>query len=687
MQPNSRSEPVKQLAALAGIMVCLGIMIFGYHTPVSILVSIGLMFIAYVLPGILLAAAIAPDSRVSALLSITGGPILGYAIFKLLALFGIWQYAVASMLAIDVVLIGWILFRNDLRSREFLGRSFKLWATSGFFATLFFLLFGLPWFHFAPNGSLLSYGYFGIDLPFLAGEAASIKHFGALRDLHQSGTVWYYHDLVYTLIAMVSRFSRSDIFVDLAFAFPIVGLSVLIAATRNSIELLTRSRSAAIFVTLLILLSSCLLASDQLPLLLSPSHLIGLALFISLLPALQNLLCGEKLGTSSIAVLVLLIGLAVTKLTSFAAAEILIMLSAIIATANRQSRRGLTLFSIGVAGGLFLILTSHTNALQPTDDFIVGAPLMGYANHLAALLHTSVAAISPVAGPAQVGLKQLLILPYFLFHLLRFLLTDPRSLAVLLGVLFIRKQRLFIVSCLEPRFLLALLITIPAAYALPILYSPRWYPLALSFYGPLMGNVLLAVLCGLLLTLLGKQWNRAGQVLCALLILISVVAGIWHMTPKGKPYQVLSGHRYEILRMIALRSNPSDRILTFRTDYDTRDTLSDESYYLYSALTERSVVSAGASYGSLLGAVATVDSLKGLHQVEAARRALSAARAVTDTMLYSEQVSTILETAHQNSLRYILWDDRTDPSPFVPFQVYSSVTRTSDHLHLYTINQ
>ena len=57
-------------------------------------------------------------------------------------------------------------------------------------------------------------------------------------------------------------------------------------------------------------------------------------------------------------------------------------------------------------------------------------------------------------------------------------------------------------------------------------------------------------------------------------------------------------------------TNDTDIIATRRFDLDT---LGDESYYWYSALSGREVISEGSKYGSLLGAVADTDSQKGLH--------------------------------------------------------------------------
>ena len=134
---------------------------------------------------------------------------------------------------------------------------------------------------------------------------------------------------------------------------------------------------------------------------------------------------------------------------------------------------------------------------MPSNDFLIGAPLLGYANHLASMLHIPVSEINPVSHGLFFHWQTILIIPFFIFHFLRFALVDPKVLSAIVIIVVFRK----LLWKESHEIVWLLLILIPLGFLFPVLYSPAWYPLALSFYAPLV-----SVQASLLLSC-GRCWD------------------------------------------------------------------------------------------------------------------------------------------------------------------------------------
>ena len=89
---------------------------------------------------------------------------------------------------------------------------------------LLFAAYNFQQFHYGADGSIITRGLFGVDIPFLSGEVHGIRDFGNLRDLHQMGQPWHYHDWTYQLLALLPR---ERTLAELAFAAPLVGYTML----------------------------------------------------------------------------------------------------------------------------------------------------------------------------------------------------------------------------------------------------------------------------------------------------------------------------------------------------------------------------------------------------------------------------------------------------------------------------
>jgi hypothetical protein len=114
--------------------------------------------------------------------------------------------------------------------------------------------------------------------------------------------------------------------------------------------------------------------------------------------------------------------------------------------------------------------------------------------------------------------------------------------------------------------------------------------------------------------------------------------------------------RINALRYLRTHSDFYDVVATRRYDLDLKDTINDESYFDYSAFSERTVISEGARYGVLLGATADIDTLKGLHRVKIAIDTLSARRQRLDSIYLSTNPTTVLADLKEYNAKYIIED-------------------------------
>jgi len=298
--------------------------------------------------------------------------------------------------------------------------------------------------------------------------------------------------------------------------------------------------------------------------------------------------------------------------------------------------------------------TSRTNPLMPGNDFLIGAPLLGYANHIASMFHVPISGINPVSHGLVFHWQSLFIIPFFVFHFLRLALVDPKILSAIVIIIVLRKS----VWQRSREIVLLLLSLIPLGFLLPVLYSPAWYPLALSFYAPLM-----SVQAAMLLIIVGfgvisqQKITRPGRVGLGLIGAICMIGialqGHTVMKADASKSSVVPSTFVQAMEYLRAKTNDTDIIATRRFDLDTAG---DESYYWYSALSGRGVVSEGAKYGSLLGAVADSNAEKGLHPILRAASLLRIRRKFLDTIFNSrdsEHVNTSLEAL---GISYVLKD-------------------------------
>ncbi len=361
---------------------------------------------------------------------------------------------------------------------------------------IFFGLYNLQQFHFTPDGGIITRGLFGVDIPWLAGEVHGIRLFGTLRDLHQFACPWQYHDATYRLLAL---FPRERTLGDLAFAAPLVGYTLLAISVFAFVMRVTAQRAIAWFAVAAWFLVSGWGGLDQSSYALSPSFVFGSVIFLNVLLLLdvrsKHVDSARTRFVLDVAIALLLILLMETKLTSFLVLTASLALLGVIESLRRHWRNGIEFFLVAVIPIVIFALQSRPNSQMPAGDFLIGAPLMGYANHVASLLHVPVSAVSPVTHGLTLEWRSLLIIPYFAFHVGRFVVTDPRILAAIIMLIFVGRK-LVTGEHLSRNVAWLLVLILPLGFLLPVLYSPAWYPLALSFYAPLVSTqaaVLIAV--------------------------------------------------------------------------------------------------------------------------------------------------------------------------------------------------
>jgi hypothetical protein len=521
-------------------------------------------------------------------------------------------------------------------------------------ALLLFAAYNLQQFHYGADGSIVTHGLFGVDIPFLAGEVHGIRDFGTLRDLHQMGQPWQYHDWTYQLLALLPRDRTLG---DLAFVAPLVGYTMLALSIFTLSLRLTSNKYISYVAVALWFFVSGLESGELSSCALSPSFVFGSMIFLNALLVLDLRLKAKERNKQwifSAILLFLLIELSQTKLSSYLMIMGAMGLLGLIKFSKERKIGILLLLLSFLSFAVVLWQATKPNPLMPGGDFLIGAPLLGYANHVAAMLHIPVSEINPVSHGSAFHWQSFIIIPFFIVHFLRFALIDPKILSAIIVISILRKS-----LWKESRELVwLLLLLIPLGFLLPILYSPAWYPLALSFYAPLVSvqaSLLLTVVgFGVLLQNKNTRLANVGMGLIGLMCLIGVgLQGRAIMRMDVSKPSVVSASLVQTMDYLQSHTHDSDIIATHRFDLDT---LGDESYYWYSALSGREVISEGAKYGSLLGAVADTDSEKGLHPVLRAASLLRIRRKFLDTIFSSrdsEHVNTSLEAL---GISYVLKD-------------------------------
>jgi hypothetical protein len=531
-------------------------------------------------------------------------------------------------------------------------------------ALLLFAAYNLQQFHYGEDGSIITHGLFGVDIPFLAGEVHGIRDFGTLRDLHQMGQPWQYHDWTYQLLALLPRDRTLP---DLALAAPLVGYVMLALSIFTLSFRLTSSKLISYLTVALWFLVSGIEGGELSCYALSPSFVFGSMIFVNILLVFDlRMKASRKKDVSRTTTLVLsgmltllLLELSQTKLSSY-----LVMLGALLLlgfmglTFTRGKKQVVTEIVLGCLLTLALVLwqSAGTNALMPSGDFLIGAPLLGYANHVASLLHVPVSTINPVSHGLALHWQSIFIIPFFLFHFLRFALLDPKILAALI-MLAVFRGRLWKESH-ELMWVLALMIVI--GFLLPVLYSPAWYPLALSFYAPLMSvqAAMFVSIIGLGLVVQKVPMSRSVKMTMGIVTVIVLAGFVLSVRSvrsvvreeSAKPY-IVSAAYIHAMNYLQAHASDTDVIATRRFDLDTTG---DESYYWYSGLSGRRVISEGAKYGSLLGAVTDNDAVKGTHPVPATSQLLRVRRALLDTIYSSHDTASVRAAMAASHARFII---------------------------------
>jgi len=535
-------------------------------------------------------------------------------------------------------------------------RNIVLELSSIAICTLAFLaIYNLQNFHLAANHSIVTRGLFGVDIPFLAGEVNGIQDFGALRDLHQSAQPWHYHDATYYFIALLpSKFALGA----LSYTVPLLGYIVLAFAVYVIILRFASSRYIVWISVASWFLVNGLATGEMGSYALSPSFVFGSLIFLTILLVFDIRLKEVRRKQQivlSIIFLYLLIELSQTKLSQFLVLDIGLGVVALWSLRKQRTQALELILLAALPLALVLYQSSGPNPLMPGEDFLIGAPLLGYANHLASALHTSVAAVNPVSYGLYLKPQSFLIIPFFLFHFLRLVVMEPKILAAIIVLVALRT--FYVKSELIATPLARLLtILIPLGFFLPVLYSPAWYPLALSFYAPLVSvqaAMLVVAMAWPQLANSEKRSQKAALGIAAIVLLFGFAFGARTILNEdsSKP-RVVGASLIGVMSYLTNQSDPTDIILSRRYDLDS----ADESFYWYSALSGRTVVSEGAKYGSLLGAVADTDSEKGLHPVLAAQKLLASRRALIDTVFLSTDSLHVRWALSQTKAAYILED-------------------------------
>jgi hypothetical protein len=654
----SRLKP--SLILLVSAVLLLAVVFVHRQLPIVILLDVTLLVICSVLPGVAIVRSLSKQSlpRIELLtLGAATGVVLVPLLFSLLALIGLHSWTAYTAAIAGLTMLA-LQRRHPTAQRE-------PHFYSAIWGALIVILIFLEWFsfeclHFNSRGDLVTRVLFGYDLPYLSSFVASLRDNGKLLDLHQLNISYPYHDYCYRLLAAVGSISKSDALVLNSFSASIFFYWFSLLSLFALAQAITKDARFAAIVALSQHFLGSLIGSEQGSMALSPSSAAGnILLYSSLLVLFKGLKDKIKWSSFETALLtILLCGLIRTKLTTYFVLGAGLGICSLLLIIRKQYQDTLLPALPLLVSLVVFALSSPASQFAPASDFLVGAPLLGYANHIAAILHIPVATINPVAHGLDFGFRQLLIIPYFGFHLLRFAVSDERFLLVLAAIVLFRKQIARTYSHADmPAFYWTLALMLPIGFLLPVLYSPAWYALALSFYGPYVSIEVARLLS--LLTIRGvwiqekSQRRTAFLWIASALLLVGVFqnARVIRLLDTDPPY-VISKERITGLHYLRDHSKPNELVASRR--FHIHDT--DESYYLYSAIAERPMVSEGATYGSLLGAVSGIDSIKGLGRVKAAEDTLKVHREVLDSVYLSTSTSSVHDAIRKYDIRYVLVD-------------------------------
>jgi len=657
---------LKTLTTFLAIVALFLLDCYAFHYPAAVGIDILSLTLLIAVPGTLAIRGLNARCSLgwSELIVLTIGSAVGFGILSIsivlahqldLAHTNLIVCLLLGIITVSGVAIGWKIPKHG----ESWLQTLRIISIVALGILLWFTFYNLHQFHFGPDGSIHTRQVFGVDLPFLAGEVHGLRNFGVLRDLHQAGQPWYYHDATYQVLSFLPRVRTLE---AVAFTAPFVGYLFLALSIYAFFRQITKSSLWATFGVLGFFLIGHFTGTEKGIYDLSPSLLFGTFLLVTTLIALDSWKLASKRGAWVIGLILLslVLELEQTKLSSF-----LVLAGALIILALlriRQMPRHAAMVLGIVAVGMVLMLRLTTEGLyMPAADALIGFPLIGYAKALSSFLRIPLAAILPIFSISHVGWDWLKIIPYVPLHLARAFLSDPRSLAIIVMLVLCGtalRQRLTSVSVHDSWIVLALLI--PIGWMLPVLYTPAWYPVALTFYTPLvsMEASLFAALLGvwLISSLPDSRRRRWAAAIVAILFAIGVVQNArFYLGDRQTVVNIVPASLVRGLQF--LEENTPDTTLVATRRYDSRmSDIAKESYYWYAAISGHPVVSEGAASGSLLGGVAETDTLLGLHPVPAAKALLLDRRALLDTIYFSQDPRRIEESLRIAQVRFILED-------------------------------
>jgi hypothetical protein len=654
------------LAALTLIVV-----LRAYNTSESIYLDLAVMVWVGIVPGILLSRLLLGNS-VGTLTRWSVGSAIGIGIlptvFGLLRIFGEWKLAflVVSVLNLGLFITAYFRRSSPIRGSEKVETqdtefSLRFVFCAVIATTLFLAFYNFANFHFDAQEHLLSRSLFGVDFPFITGMIASIKNFGVFVDMNQLGLSYEYHDFTYRFLASISQTTGTEPSLVLAFSSPLFTYPLIAVSVFALVYAITENRLTAILATVGWFLLGTFVGTEQGTDALSPNFVWGNIQMLNALLVLHLIFRDKERRPYLFAILLFLLGaLAKTKIPTYLAVAGAMGIIAVVRIAKREFALGASLLSVIAVSFVVMLTGSHEGStIRPSNDFLIGAPLMGYANHLSTIFHLPVSALNPVSHGLQLHFSQLFIVPYFLFHLLFYLVHDGRLLVLIVGLILFRTSlfRRIATDRAQP-ILWLLLLMIPLGFLLPIMYSPTWYPLAISFYGPLVSLEAGAILSVMIAVAIWKSDGfRVAKILVLILLAGSLFGNVRSMTREILVTPDVTRRAFiQGLQTLRERSHVGDVVASRRYDLLLGDIEYAEYFHLYAAYSERKQISSGSAYGALLGALATVDSAKGLHPVKIATDTLVARRATIDSIYLSKNAATVMTALRKYDARYIIED-------------------------------
>lgn len=633
-----------------------------FNLPADYVLGTVALFWLSTVPGYLVLRLLPFWKSRSAIESIAQGTAAGLiitpVIFILLRTFDQWLITPYVVSAVNVVLGALHYVRRDgsVRSYRDQGRAIAYLAL-GVLAIA--TGYSFMHFHYLDNGALLYRGYFGIDLPFLAGLLPGILEHGVFADYHQWGLKTPYHDLTYLFIASAKHLSGASAMTMIAHSFPLYGFFAIACAAYALTDRFANNTNIAILGGLSWLFFGTIVGSEAGTNALSPSYITGSVILLTILMLMHHawdMPRGRERIWTFILIALLTIGLQKTKIPSYLLLQAGMGIAAIVLLLRGKRELGLAFIAISVVNAVVLLFgSSGSSTIQPQGDFLIGAPLLGYGNHLSRILGLSPESMNPVIKELDVHWRHVLILPFTLFHVVRFTLLDLRMLVVLVGLVYLwrqyrlRDEEMPITHLLFPMMLVGAV--------LPVLYSPSWYPMALAFYtiniSSQLAGIGAVIMLGILLRINPGHW--VSKVAMAM-VGLSILLGVIHLVRESRfDTRVIDEASLKGFEWLRNNSQPDDLVASRRYDLYRGDTIeNDESYYIQTAYSEREAISVGAVYGSLLGSTLPTDTAKGLHLVPAAKDSLERRRWFLDSIFFSTNAATVRQLALSASVDYII---------------------------------